>query len=151
MQLSTAAGQRAGALTGSGLADVRVLVIDDSRTIRHSAKIFLEQGGCRVTLAENGFDALLKIEAERPDLIFVDILMPRLDGYQTCSLIKKSARHRAIPIIMLSSKDSMFDRARARMVGSSEHLAKPFTKAALLAAVTDHIASKSTPPQAATT
>src|SRR5450756_2102054 len=112
----------------SSLSGVRVMVIDDSNTIRRSAEIFLMQAGCQVILAENGFDALAKIADHHPDLIFVDIMMPRLDGYQTCSLIKKNGKHKDTPVIMLSSKDSLFDRARGRMVGSDEYLTKPFTK-----------------------
>ena len=131
--------------TDSRLAGVCVMVIDDSVTIRRSAEIFLEKAGCRVVLAEDGFDALAKIGERRPDLIFVDIVMPRLDGYQTCALIKKSVRHCATPVIMLSSKNSMFDRARGRMAGSKEHLAKPFTRENMLAAVE---ANLSRPPEA---
>jgi twitching motility two-component system response regulator PilG len=126
------------------LTGVRVMVIDDSNTIRRSAEIFLMQAGCQVILAENGFDALAKIADHQPDLIFVDIMMPRLDGYQTCALIKKSGKHRATPVIMLSSKDSLFDRARGRMVGSDEYLTKPFTKESLLKAVELHLAQRST-------
>jgi twitching motility two-component system response regulator PilG len=125
------------------LTGVRVMVIDDSNTIRRSAEIFLMQAGCLVILAENGFDALSKIADHQPDLIFVDIMMPRLDGYQTCALIKKSCKHRATPVIMLSSKDSLFDRARGRMVGSDEYLTKPFTKESLLKAVETHLAQRS--------
>ena len=125
------------------LTGVRVMVIDDSNTIRRSAEIFLMQAGCQVILADNGFDALAKIADHQPDLIFVDIMMPRLDGYQTCALIKKSAKHRATPVIMLSSKDSLFDRARGRMVGSDEYLTKPFTKESLLRAVQSHLAQRS--------
>ncbi len=125
------------------LTGVRVMVIDDSNTIRRSAEIFLMQAGCQVILADNGFDALAKIADHQPDLIFVDIMMPRLDGYQTCALIKKSARHRATPVVMLSSKDSLFDRARGRMVGSDEYLTKPFTKESLLRAVDSHLAHRS--------
>jgi twitching motility two-component system response regulator PilG len=125
------------------LTGVRVMVIDDSNTIRRSAEIFLMQAGCQVILAENGFDALAKIADHQPDLIFVDIMMPRLDGYQTCALIKKNAKHRATPVIMLSSKDSLFDRARGRMVGSDEYLTKPFTKESLLKAVESHLAQRS--------
>lgn len=118
---------------------MRVMVIDDSNTIRRSAEIFLMQAGCQVILAENGFDALAKIADYHPDLIFVDIMMPRLDGYQTCSLIKKNGKHKDIPVIMLSSKDSLFDRARGRMVGSDEYLTKPFSKESLLKAVETHL------------
>ncbi len=117
------------------LSGVRVMVIDDSNTIRRSAEIFLMQAGCQVILAENGFDALAKIADHQPDVIFVDIMMPRLDGYQTCALIKKNGKHKMTPVIMLSSKDSLFDRARGRMVGSDEYLTKPFSKDSLLKAV----------------
>ncbi len=120
------------------LSGVKVMVIDDSNTIRRSAEIFLVQAGCHVVLAEDGFDALSKIADHHPDVIFCDIMMPRLDGYQTCSLIKKNARFGTTPVIMLSSKDGLFDRARGRMVGSDEYLTKPFTKDSLLAAVNSH-------------
>ena len=118
---------------GSGY---KVLVIDDSNTIRRSAEIFLKQGGHEVLLAEDGFDALAKVNDFQPHLIFCDILMPRLDGYQTCAIIKRNERFAATPIIMLSSKDGVFDKARGRMVGSEEYLTKPFTKDQLLQAVT---------------
>jgi twitching motility two-component system response regulator PilG len=121
------------------LTGVRVMVIDDSNTIRRSAEIFLMQAGCQVILAENGFDALAKIADHQPDLIFVDIMMPRLDGYQTCALIKKNNRFRSTPVVMLSSKDGLFDRARGRMVGSDQYLTKPFTKESLLKAVAAHV------------
>ena len=114
---------------------MKVLVIDDSNTIRRSAEIFLKQGGYEVLLAEDEFDALSKINDTHPDIIFCDILMPRLDGYQTCALIKKNLRFRNTPLIMLSSKDGLFDRARGRMVGSDQYLTKPFTKDSLLQAV----------------
>ena len=117
---------------------LRVLVIDDSNTIRRSAEIFLKQGGYEVLLAEDGFDALSKVNDHVPDLIFCDILMPRLDGYQTCAIIKRSARFSTVPIIMLSSKDGLFDKARGRMVGSEDYLTKPFTKDQLLQAVNQH-------------
>ena len=113
----------------------KVLVIDDSNTIRRSAEIFLKQGGHEVVLAEDGFDALAKVNDCQPDLIFCDILMPRLDGYQTCTIIKRNARFAATPVVMLSSKDGVFDKARGRMVGSQEYLTKPFTKHQLLQAV----------------
>ena len=122
---------------------IKVLVIDDSNTIRRSAELFLRQAGYEVILAEDGFDALAKISDHQPQVIFVDIMMPRLDGYQTCALIKKSEKHRATPVIMLSSKDSLFDRARGRMVGSDEYLTKPFTKESLLKAVEAHLAQRS--------
>ena len=123
----------------AGLSGLKVLVIDDSNTIRRSAEIFLKQAGCEVLLAEDGFDALAKIADHEPDLIFCDILMPRLDGYQTCALIKKSPRYRDIPVIMLSSKDGLFDRARGRMVGSDQYLTKPFTKDTLIRTVGEHL------------
>jgi twitching motility two-component system response regulator PilG len=118
--------------TASGF---KVLVIDDSNTIRRSAEIFLKQGGHDVMLAEDGFDALSKVNDYGPNLIFCDILMPRLDGYQTCAIIKRNAHFSGTPIIMLSSKDGVFDKARGRMVGSEEYLTKPFTKDQLLQAV----------------
>ncbi len=117
---------------------VKVLVIDDSNTIRRSAEIFLKQGGYEVLLAEDGFDALSKVNDHRPDLIFCDILMPRLDGYQTCAIIKRNANFAGVPVIMLSSKDGLFDKARGRMVGSQDYLTKPFTKDQLLQAVEQH-------------
>ena len=120
------------------LAGLKVMVIDDSNTIRRSAEIFLTQAGCEVLLAEDGFDALAKITDHHPDVIFVDIMMPRLDGYQTCALIKKNPRLSSTPVIMLSSRDGLFDRARGRMVGSDEYLTKPFTKDSLLKAVSAH-------------
>ena len=113
----------------------KVLVIDDSNTIRRSAEIFLRQGGHEVVLAEDGFDALAKVNDHDPELIFCDILMPRLDGYQTCAIIKRNPRFAHVPVIMLSSKDGLFDKARGRMVGSEEYLTKPFTKEQLLRAV----------------
>ncbi len=119
-------------------AGIKVLVIDDSNTIRRSAEIFLKQGGHNVLLAEDGFDALSKVNDHAPDLIFCDILMPRLDGYQTCAIIKRNARFAEVPVIMLSSKDGLFDKARGRMVGSQDYLTKPFTKDQLLQAVAQH-------------
>ena len=119
----------------AAVTGAKVLVIDDSNTIRRSAEIFLRQGGHEVVLAEDGFDALAKVNDHVPQLIFCDIMMPRLDGYQTCALIKKNQRFRNTPLIMLSSKDGLFDRARGRMVGSEEYLTKPFTKEQLLRAV----------------
>ena len=124
----------------NSLAGIKVMVIDDSSTIRRSAEIFLGKAGCEIILEEDGFDALSKITDHQPDVIFVDIMMPRLDGYQTCTLIKKNERYRTTPVIMLSSKDGLFDRARGRMVGSDEYLTKPFTADSLLDAVTRHIA-----------
>lgn len=122
----------------NGNENLKIMVIDDSSTIRRSAEIFLGQVGYKVVLAEDGFDALAKINDSRPDLIFCDILMPRLDGYQTCALIKKSAKFRNTPVIMLSSKDGLFDRARGAMVGSDEYLTKPFTKDSLLRTVRNY-------------
>lgn len=113
------------------------MVIDDSNTIRRSAEIFLGKAGATVILAEDGFDALAKIADHQPELIFCDILMPRLDGYQTCAMIKKSPRFSEIPVVMLSSKDGLFDRARGRLVGSERYLTKPFTKDSLLQTVTE--------------
>jgi twitching motility two-component system response regulator PilG len=123
----------------SALTGVKVMVIDDSNTIRRSAEIFLLQAGCTVILAEDGFDALCKITDHQPHMIFVDIMMPRLDGYQTCALIKKNTRFHQTPVVMLSSKDGLFDRARGRMVGSDQYLTKPFTKESLLKAVGTHV------------
>lgn len=130
-----------GKLSLEQLASVKVMVIDDSNTIRRSAEIFLKASGCEVILAEDGFDALAKISNEHPDVIFVDIMMPRLDGYQTCSLIKRNARYKTTPVIMLSSKDGLFDRARGRMVGSDQYLTKPFTQETLLEAVQTYAAA----------
>ncbi len=113
----------------------KVLVVDDSNTIRRSAEIFLKQAGYQVLLSEDGFDALSKVNDTLPDMIFCDILMPRLDGYQTVAIIKRSPRHAGIPVIMLSSKDGVFDKARGKMVGAEAYLTKPFTKDQLLQAV----------------
>jgi twitching motility two-component system response regulator PilG len=113
----------------------KVLVIDDSNTIRRSAEIFLKQGGHDVMLAEDGFDALAKVNDYQPQLVFCDILMPRLDGYQTCAIIKRNPKFAGVPVVMLSSKDGVFDKARGRMVGAEEYLTKPFTKDQLLQAV----------------
>ena len=122
------------------LAGIKVMVIDDSNTIRKTAEIFLLQAGAQVVLAEDGFDALAKINDHLPNVVFCDILMPRLDGYQTCALIKKNPKFAATPVIMLSSKDGLFDRARGRMVGSDEYLTKPFTKDSLIKTVAEHAA-----------
>jgi twitching motility two-component system response regulator PilG len=124
---------------------LKVMVIDDSLTIRRSAEIFLVQAGCKVILAEDGFDALAKITDHQPEVIFVDILMPRLDGYQTCTLIKKNARFAQTPVVMLSSRDGLFDRARGRMAGSDEYLTKPFTRDALLKVISEQVAPKADP------
>ena len=117
------------------LAGLKVLVIDDSKTIRRTAETLLAKEGCEVFTAVDGFDALSKIADHQPDIVFVDIMMPRLDGYQTCSLIKHNKVFRSIPVIMLSSKDGLFDRARGRIVGSEHYLTKPFTKDELLNAI----------------
>ena len=122
----------------SGTSPVKVLVIDDSNTIRRSAEMFLRAAGYEVILAEDGFDALAKISDHAPQVIFVDIMMPRLDGYQTCALIKQNPVLKTTPVIMLSSKDGVFDRARGRLAGSDRYLTKPFTKEALLEAVKEH-------------
>ena len=123
-------------IPSSGL---KVLVIDDSNTIRRSAEIFLKQGGHEVLLAEDGFDALAKVNDYQPNLIFCDILMPRLDGYQTCALIKNNSAFKSTPVIMLSSKDGLFDKAKGRIVGSDQYLTKPFSKEELLGAIKTHV------------
>ncbi len=122
-----------------GTAGVKVMVIDDSNTIRRSAEIFLVQAGYQVVLAEDGFDALSKISDHHPQVIFCDIMMPRLDGYQTCALIKNNREFRATPVIMLSSKDGLFDKAKGRIVGSDEYLTKPFSKEELMGAIEQHV------------
>jgi twitching motility two-component system response regulator PilG len=141
-ELADASSPHAGAhenpSANASVVPFKVLVIDDSNTIRRSAEIFLKQGGYEVLLAEDGFDALSKVNDHSPDLIFCDILMPRLDGYQTCAIIKRNAKFSGVPVIMLSSKDGLFDKARGRMVGSQDYLTKPFTKDQLLQAVQTH-------------
>jgi len=122
----------------ANIAGTKVMVIDDSNTIRRSAELFLKAAGCEVILAEDGFDALGKIADQHPQVIFVDIMMPRLDGYQTCALIKRNARFKSTPVIMLSSKDGLFDRARGRMAGSDQYLTKPFTQETLVEAVNNY-------------
>jgi len=121
------------------LNGLKILVIDDSKTIRRTAETLLTKEGCTVFTAIDGFDALSKIADHQPDLIFVDIMMPRLDGYETCSLIKHNKMFRKTPVIMLSSKDGLFDRARGRIVGSEQYLTKPFTKDELLGAISNQI------------
>ena len=118
---------------------LKVMVIDDSKTIRRTAKMFLSREGCEVITAIDGFDALAKIADSQPAIIFVDIMMPRLDGYQTCALIKNNADFQSTPVIMLSSKDGLFDRAKGRIVGSDQYLTKPFSKDELLSAIRDHV------------
>jgi twitching motility two-component system response regulator PilG len=119
--------------------NVKVMVIDDSKTIRRSAETLLKKAGCEVITAIDGFEALAKITLHKPDIIFVDIMMPRLDGYQTCALIKNNQAFKSTPVIMLSSKDSIFDRARGRIVGSEKYLTKPFSKEDLINAITTHV------------
>ena len=121
------------------LSGLKILVVDDSKTIRRTAETLLAKEGCQVFTAIDGFDALSKIADHQPDLIFVDIMMPRLDGYETCSLIKHNKMFKETPVIMLSSKDGLFDRARGRIVGSEQYLTKPFTKDELLGAVSNQI------------
>lgn len=125
--------------TSRGLNGLKILVVDDSKTIRRTAETLLSKEGCQVFTAIDGFDALSKIADHQPDLIFVDIMMPRLDGYQTCSLIKHNKVYKDTPVIMLSSKDGLFDRARGRIVGSEQYLTKPFTRNELLGAITNQI------------
>src|SRR6187431_80904 len=124
------ATQKEGTLSG-----LRVMVIDDSKTIRRTAETLLKKEGCEVVTATDGFEALAKIADHQPQVIFVDIMMPRLDGYQTCALIKGNQMFKGTPVIMLSSKDGLFDKARGRIVGSDQYLTKPFTRDELLAAV----------------
>lgn len=120
------------------LTGLKVMVIDDSKTIRRTAETLLKQAGCEVITATDGFEALGKIADHHPKIIFVDIMMPRLDGYQTCALIKHNRVFKDTPVIMLSSKDGLFDRARGRIVGSEQYLTKPFTREELLAAIRRH-------------
>ena len=123
----------------TGLDGLKVMVIDDSKTIRRTAETLLKKEGCAVVTATDGFEALSKITDQEPDIIFVDIMMPRLDGYQTCALIKHNQVFRDTPVIMLSSKDGLFDKARGRIVGSYQYLTKPFTKEELLGAIKRHV------------
>ena len=118
---------------------LKAMVIDDSKTIRRTAETLLKKVGCEVVTAVDGFDALSKITDHKPDIIFVDIMMPRLDGYQTCALIKNNKNFQNTPVIMLSSKDGLFDRAKGRIVGSDQYLTKPFSRDELLSAITDHV------------
>jgi twitching motility two-component system response regulator PilG len=131
--------QTSGKMNGSAAhSQLRILVVDDSSTIRRSAETMLTAEGYDVVTAENGFEALSMVARHNPDLIFVDIMMPRLDGYQTCAIIKNNAQYRSTPVVMLTSKDGLFDQARGRVVGSDLYLTKPFTKEELLAAVAQH-------------
>ena len=125
--------------TDSALDGVKVMVIDDSKTIRRTAETLLKKAGCEVVTAIDGFEALAKITDQNPDVIFIDIMMPRLDGYQTCALIKKNKNYKNTPVILLTSKDGLFDRARGRIVGSDRYLTKPFTKDELLGAIKEHL------------
>ncbi|KGM07625.1 twitching motility protein PilG [Methylophaga thiooxydans] len=118
---------------------LKVMVIDDSNTIRRTAETLLKKAGCDVLTADNGFEALPIISANHPDILFIDIMMPRLDGYQTCALVKNNPKFRDIPIVMLSSKDGLFDRAKGRVVGAEQYLTKPFTKEDLLGALRTHL------------
>ena len=120
------------------LSGVKVVLIDDSNTIRRSGEIFLSQAGCQVVLAEDGFDGLSKVVDTLPDIIFVDVMMPRLDGYQTCALIKNNPQFKNIPVVMLTSKDTLFDRARGKLAGSDQYLIKPFNKKSLIESVILH-------------
>ena len=124
----------------TGLQGLKVMVIDDSKTIRRTAETLLKKEGCEVITANDGFEALSKIADHNPNIIFVDIMMPRLDGYQTCALIKHNQKFKNTPVIMLSSKDGLFDRARGRIVGSEQYLTKPFTREVLLSAIKQHTA-----------
>jgi len=135
----TDARQQAAAPQNTALQGLKVMVIDDSKTIRRSAETLLSKEGCEVVTASDGFEALSKIAEHKPNIIFVDIMMPRLDGYQTCALIKHNSLFKSTPVIMLSSKDSIFDRARGRIVGSEQYLTKPFTKEDLLSAIKEHV------------
>ena len=139
--MESTAEERGAIAPGAGpnLKGLKVLVIDDSKTIRRTAETLLAKEGCEVFTAVDGFDALAKIADHQPDIVFVDIMMPRLDGYQTCALIKHNKVFRSIPVIMLSSKDGLFDRARGRIVGSEHYLTKPFTKDELLSAIESHV------------
>jgi len=114
------------------LKGIKVMIIDDSSTIRKSAEMFLKSSGCEVILAEDGFEAMHKIVDNQPDIIFIDIVMPRLDGYQACMLIKKNPIYQSIPVIMLSSKDGLFDKAKGRIAGSNDYLTKPFSSENLI-------------------
>lgn len=121
------------------LEGFKVMVVDDSNTIRKSAEVFLRQAGCQVSLAESGYEALALVEDTKPQLIFLDIIMPRLDGYQTCQLLKSNADYRDIPIVMLSSKDGLFDQARGQLAGANEYMTKPFARDELLKVVESYV------------
>jgi twitching motility two-component system response regulator PilG len=125
----------------TSLSAIKVALIDDSNTIRCSGEIFLTQAGFQVILAVDGFDGLSKVVEHHPDVILLDVMMPRLDGYQTCALIKNHPGFNATPVIMLTSKDSLFDRARGKLVGADEYLVKPFDKKNLVDAISKHMPS----------
>jgi twitching motility two-component system response regulator PilG len=127
------------------LTGLKVVIVDDSKTIQRTAEVLLGEQGCWVVTASDGFESLAKIASFKPDVIFVDVMMPRLDGYQTCALIKANRQYRDIPVIMLSSKDSIFDMARGRLAGSDKYLTKPFTKQDLLSAIAAHVKLDVTP------
>ena len=118
---------------------VKIMVVDDSVTIRRTAETLLKREGYTVVMAEDGFEALVKIVDQRPDIIFLDIMMPRLDGYQTCSIIKNNRSFRETPVVMLSSKDGIFDKARGKLVGSELFVTKPFTREDLLKAIHQYV------------
>jgi twitching motility two-component system response regulator PilG len=134
--------QKAEVSMSVNLANLKIMVIDDSKTIRRTAETLLTKEGCEVVTATDGFDALAKIADTRPDLIFVDIMMPRLDGYQTCALIKNNSEFKTTPVIMLSSKDGLFDKAKGRIVGSDQYLTKPFSRTELISAIEAHVKVK---------
>lgn len=136
---NTHGGQMEDQVKEGSLSGLKVMVIDDSKTIRRTAETLLKKEGCEVVTATDGFEALAKISDEKPQIIFVDIMMPRLDGYHTCALIKNNQMFKNVPVIMLSSKDGLFDKARGRIVGSEQYLTKPFTREELLGAIRKHV------------
>lgn len=121
------------------IRNLKVMIIDDSKTIRRTAETLLQREGCQVVTAIDGFDALAKVAETNPDIIFVDIMMPRLDGYQTCAILKNNQNYQNIPVIMLSSKDGLFDQAKGKIVGSDQYLTKPFSKEELIDAIQNHV------------
>ena len=131
--------RRERVVMSASLGSLKVMIIDDSKTIRRTAETLLTKAGCDVVTATDGFDALAKIADSRPDIVFVDIMMPRLDGYQTCALIKNNSEFKSTPVVMLSSKDGLFDRAKGRIVGSDHYLTKPFSKTELLNSIEANI------------
>ena len=136
-------GQVDSNASASDLTGLKVMVVDDSKTIRRTAETLLKKEGCEVLTAVDGFEALAKISDQKPAIIFVDIMMPRLDGYQTCALVKNNPQFRDTPVIMLSSKDGLFDKARGRIVGAEQYLTKPFTRDELLSAIRRHVSTLS--------